>query len=354
MKSNSFRLIVSFLIVFAVSCEEPETVVTNFVHPDGSVTRRIEMRSPNDKSEDRFKTSDLQVPFDNTWTVRDSMEISDKGDTTWVRRAEKLFKNTTEIDNSYRNDSGANRGIVRKAEFSRKFRWFNTEYRFAEKIDKKMKYGYPIADFLNEEELKYFYSPESVKDVYQNGPDSLKYRAYGDTEDSKTDLWLSKSLVSEWIGIFSGFTEGKGGNDLSFKLLKAREDEFVTILTRNEQNFDSLWTNGILLRELIGEDNAQKFKTEADSAINIVTNNLLLDFKEYSVQIFMPGKLIGTNGFSDSSAVLMWPVESDFFLTDNYEMWAESRAANLWAWIVSGSFLLFVLTGLIIRKKKKG
>jgi hypothetical protein len=354
MNRKTLKLIILMVLMTVVSCEEPETVVTNYVHSDGSVTRRIEMRSIGNEDGDRFKISDLQVPFDNTWDVKDSLEINDKGDTTWVRRAEKLFNNIDEINNCYRADSGANREILRKTEFKRRFRWFNTQYRYAEVIDKKMEFGYPLSEFLNKEELGFFYSPESIKEVYQNGPDSLKFKAFGDSQDSKIDDWMTKSLVSEWIGIFSKLTKTKAGEDLSFQSLKAREDEFVNTLTRNEQDFDSLWSNGIMLRELIGEQNALKFKTEADSAINMVTNNLLLDFKEYSVRIVMPGKLISTNGYKDSSAVLLWPVKSDFFLTDSYEMWAESKVPNTWAWVVSGLFLLFVFTGLVIRIKKKG
>jgi len=68
----------------------------------------------------------------------------------------------------------------------------------------------------------------------------------------------------------------------------------------------------------------------------------------------MPGKVIGTNGFIDSSQVLLWPVKSDFFITEQYEMWAESKVPNLWAWILSGLFIVFVITGLAIRIKKKG
>jgi hypothetical protein len=79
-----------------------------------------------------------------------------------------------------------------------------------------------------------------------------------------------------------------------------------------------------------------------------------VNFKDYTVRIVMPGKVIGTNGFIDSSQVLLCPVKSDFFLTEPYEMWALSKIPNRWAWIVSGLFLVFVLTGVIIRVIKKG
>ena len=55
----------------------------------------------------------------------------------------------------------------------------------------------------------------------------------------------------------------------------------------------------------------------------------------------MPGNLTGTNGFIDSSRILLWPVKSDFFLTQKYEMWAESKVPNTWAWVVSGLFVVF-------------
>jgi hypothetical protein len=85
-----------------------------------------------------------------------------------------------------------------------------------------------------------------------------------------------------------------------------------------------------------------------------VESNILADFKNYSLRIVMPGKLIGTNGFIDSSGVQLWPVKSDYFLTEPYEMWAESKIPNIWAWIVSGLFLAFVLTGVVRRIIKKG
>jgi hypothetical protein len=348
MNRKSLKMVVFFILAMIMSCDEPETVVTNIVHPDGSVTRKIEMKN----MENKFKV--CQVPFDNTWIVRDSLEIDEKGDTTWVKRAEKLFKDVNEINNCYLADTGINKAASRKAEFRKKFRWFNTEYRFTEIVDKKMIYGYPVSDYLNPEELSWFYAPANVMDEKKQGSDSLKFKALNDTVSKKTDKWFMKDLVSEWIGTFSKLAERKAGNDMSFEALKAREDEFVKIAEGSDEKFDSLWTNGILLREFIGEANALKYKVEADSAIEIVTENVFFDFKDYTHRIIMPGKVIGTNGFIDSTNILMWPVKSDYFLTQQYEMWAESKTPNKWAWVLSGAFLLFVITGILYRMIKKG
>jgi len=349
MKRKSLESVIIMVLLMVFSCDTPETVVTDIVHTDGSVTRKIEMKN----NENKFKLSDLQVPFDSTWTMKDTITINEKGDTTWIKTAEKLFKNVDGINKSYLEDKGSNRAISRKAEFIKKFKWFNTEYRFTEMIDRTMSFGYPVKDFLDQEELKYFFSPESVHSEKLNGPDSLKYKALGDTIGKKVDKWSTKNMVSEWIGEFSGLTEGKAGNDMTWESLKKHEDEFVKIVEANNEKFDSIWAKGIILKEFIGDSNSIRFRTEADTALAVVGRKLFIKFNDYSVRIIMPGKIIGTNGFIDKTEVLLWPVKSDYFMTGPYKMWAESKISNTWAWIVSGIFLLFVLAGLIFRIIKK-
>jgi hypothetical protein len=347
---RKLKLIISLALVMAASCDDPETIVTNIVHPDGSVTRKIEMRN----IENKFKLSNLQVPFDSSWIIRDSLEISEKGDTTWVKRAEKLFESVEDINRQYAADSGANKNVARHAKFGKKFKWFNTQYNFTEIIDRKMKYGYPVSDFLNQDELQWFYTPDNLNTEKKNGADSLKYRVFSDTVDKKLERWYLKNIVSEWIGEFTLLTEGKADRDMDEGTLKQRENEFVRIVEKNINDFDSLWTEGTLLREFMGEANALKYKTEADSAANIATGRFWVSFKPYTVRTKMPGRLTATNGYVDSAGVLLWPVDSDYFLTEQYKMHAESKIPNLWAWIVSGLFLVFVCTGIILRKKRKG
>ena len=149
-------------------------------------------------------------------------------------------------------------------------------------------------------------------------------------------------------------TSGTAGADMTSEAMKSRESAVVSAIEANPQKADSLWTSGVLLQKLIGETIALKFKVQADTALSMVTRKITMDFRDYSMKINMPGKLIGTNGFIDSSRVLLWPVKSDFFFTEPYEMWAESKTTNTWAWIVSGIFVAFVLTGIILRSIKKG
>jgi hypothetical protein len=347
MKKINLRIILLLALMAVVSCDEPDTVVTNIVHTDGSVTRKIVIRYSNKG----LKKSDIQVPFDNTWTVTDSLEVGVKGDSTWIRRAEKLFKNDNEINSGYKNDSSTNGKIPREAHFSKRFKWFNTEYRFSEIIGKQIVNGYSVTDFLNEEELKYFYSPDYIIYNMENGADSLKYKVLSDSLNKKTDHWAIKNIASLWIKEFSRLTAGKSEPGLSVMSLNANLDHMVKIIEKTDMKFDSLWEKGVLLKEFIGEKDAVKFKTEGDSALDLAFKRYLFDFISYSERIVMPGKLMGTNGYIDSTRNLLWPVKSDFFVTDNYEMWAESKTPNIWAWVVSGFFLVFVFAGIILKRK---
>ncbi len=353
MKYKNLKMITAGALVLIASCNDPKTVVTDIVHDDGSITRKIEMKN----SENNFKVPEIQVPFDNTWTVRDSLEINEKGDTTWVKRAEKLFKNAEDINRDYKADSSYNKGISRKVAFSKNFKWFHTNYRFAEIIDKKLLHGYPVSDFLNKEEQGWFYSPENVKNKKENSVDSLKFKMLNDSVEAKTEIWFFKNIVSEWIGEFGKQISVKSPSGIDIDSLRSREDELVKVIEKideSEQNFDSLWNRGLILKDFIGEANALRYKEEADSALNLATESIFVTFRQYAVKMIMPGKVTGSNGFIDSTGILFWPVNSDFFLTEPYEMWAESKVPNLWAWIISGLFVVFVFTGIMVTNKRKG
>ena len=346
MKKFWFKFVTLLIMLIAFSCDEPVTVVTNIVHPDGSVTRKIDMRN----TKNTFEKSVLQVPFDDTWMVTDTCEVGKKGDTTWIKRAEKLFRNIDEINATYINDSSSNAKFPRNASFIRKFRWFNTSYRFSETVERRISGGYPLRNFLNDSELYYFYAPEDLKYNKLHGPDSLIYKALADTIDKKNLDWALKNFAALWAAEFAKLAAHKASPELSAKLPKTLETRFSEVLNENLEKFDSLWSAGVLPEKILGEQDAMKFKTEGDSAFTLATDILLIDYKNYSERIVMPGKLTRTNGYIDSTGSLMWPVNADLFFTDQYEMWAESKTPNIWAWILSGLFLVFVAAGIILKK----
>ncbi len=345
MKYKLLKNLALVALLFAVSCDEPQTLVTDIIHPDGSVLRRIEMRN----KKNNFKPSAVQVPIDSTWTIKDSIAIGAKNDTTWFRTAEKSFKNVGEINREYQSEKGINRKLSRNAAFTKKFRWFNTIYSFSETIDKSLLYGYPPEKFLSKEELEFFRLPESESSARLSGPDSIKYKLLKDKTEKDSEKYFWTSGVSEWIGEFSQLTRGRAGEEISERRLKLLEGAIVDSIINDKIKNDSL-----VISRFLGEDNYRKFKTEHDTAMAIIERRLdrYLSFSEYSVSFRMPGKLTSSNGFLLKDGQLVWPVRGEFFLAQPYVMEAESRSTNIWAWIISALFLVFVLGGIIFKIKK--
>jgi hypothetical protein len=345
MRRRTERTILTAMLLLVVSCNEPETIVTNYINADGTVTRKIEMR--NRKNE--FSPSDFKVPVDSSWTIKDSIEINGK-DTLFHKIAIKKFSNIDEINREYAVDKGINRNFSRKVIFKKKFRFFYTVCRFAEHIEKNIQHGYPVCNYLNNEELKFFYLPEIIVNEKLGSSDSLKIKILKDSVEAKTDKWLWSSIASEWIEEFVTLISQKSSAEPDRDSLKRNENRIVKILAGSSSKSDTS-----LIREIIGESNYRLYRAQADSSVSVIDKKIdrAISLKEYTIKAVMPGRVIGTNGFFDEKGELLWPVRWDLCFTENYEMWAESKITNTWAWIIAGIFLVFVASGIIFRKIKR-
>jgi hypothetical protein len=346
MKRKSLKIFSMSVLLLAVSCDEPETVVMNIVHTDGSITRRIEMRN----TKNNFGPEVVQVPLDSTWIMKDSISIGEKNDTTWFKTAEKSFKNVEEINKEYQNDKGLNKVVPRSASFTKKFRWFNTVYTFSEKLGNSLHSGYPPEKFFAKDELEFFYLPESISKEKLSGADSTKYKELNGRVKNKTDRYFWSCVVSEWIEEFSNLTAIRSGVKPEKEKLKLLEAQLVDTIMVFDTKGDSVFTH------FLDSHGYGKFTTEADSATAIIDKRLdgYMSFGGYTDIFVMPGRVMASNGFVLDKGEIMWPVSPEFFLSQPYVMHAESKMPNIWAWIVSGVFLLFVMGGVVLRLNKKG
>jgi hypothetical protein len=354
MKNFAVKTVIMLMVFAASSCIE--TTLTNIVHKDGSVTRQVVIKNTDNN---QFEFKDFAVPVDSTWAIKDTFEIGEKNDTTWIRNAEKTFRNTGEINLSYKCDSGANREFSREAGFRKKFHWFNTIYVYTESIEPALKYGYPVSDYLNTQELEYFYLPDNIAGDRANGPDSLHVKAVMDSAETASEKWMGMSLISEWKNEFSL----QGEKDPDWKADKKVLDNKDSLLFLQLKKFsdDSTKNSSVdsvvfaSLSEVFGSIFSEKYKTEIDSSLKIVEErmNKAYAFQGYELKTIMPGNLVATNGFINEKGEISWSIKMEHFLTCKYEMRAESRVSNTWSWWVSGIFVVFVGTGLIFRAYRK-
>lgn len=384
LKAKITLTLLSMVMLF--SCDY-ETQVINTVHKDGSISRKVVMKN----SEEKFEPEKYRVPVDSTWQTEIDTETDEEGDTTWILTAEKHFESVDEINEEYINDKGSNRDLERKAHFSKSFRWFTTVYRFSETVEKVMTVDCPASDFLSEEELRFLYLPGNVKTELKNGTDSLKYKALSDIVDIKSETWLWTGFVRQWIEIF--YDRFGDHPDLNIKKeeMLSKEPDFVNQIIEFEQTkeeeeeelLQDLEEEGldeediqnlekeakkdevddieILVTSVLGSKFYSTFTNEIDSSMSVLEKMTESFFaaENYDMEIRMPGKLVASNGYANTDTVpgnkggILWSVQGDYFLTQQYEMWAESQTSNYWAWGITALFIFFVITGFVVRSNKQ-
>jgi hypothetical protein len=338
------KIVIMFLMLSMLQgCDEPETIVTNIVHRDGSVTRQVEMRSSNEIDPNSYR-----VPVDSTWVTKKSIEVSPEGDTTWVMIAEKIFPDTDGINAEYRTGEDVNSYAVRSASFSRKFRWFVTLFRFAERVERTIQGGRPLTDYLNEDEMEFFVLPGSVSEELLSGGDSLVYQAISDRIDSLMYGWVMQGLVSGFVHNATELFNDEGAVIEIIDGFRSKEKELIELYTF-EVDLDSL------IPLVFKREYDAGYGHIIDSAIAVLSEGMDMHWsiRSYTLKTVMPGKLKGGNGYYTSSGEIAWQMKSELFLFDDFEFWAESYRQNIWAWILSGTFVLIAVSGLIFRRLRR-
>jgi hypothetical protein len=78
--------------------------------------------------------------------------------------------------------------------------------------------------------------------------------------------------------------------------------------------------------------------------------NDILGTMGYKNQVLMPGTLYSSNGDSVSGNLVSWNFDSFDCLIVDYEMKAESRVTNIWAFVITG---LVIAGGVVWLVRKK-
>lgn len=330
--------------MFFSSCGGPDALLINIVRENGSVERRVLLTYHKDE----FDLSDCQVPVDSTWDITRSFDISEDGDTTYSLTAVKVFESVELINRYYDEYKGSNPRMKRKAGFREKFRWFNTVYSYTETVERALR-GIEPEDYFSDQELEYFYMPEKLIDALLEGPDSTRIQeTMTDPLDKKKEEWFGKSLVRAFVSRVVDTVSVNPGIKVDTSKIFEKEEElsYSMIEDMEEQQ---------LVDSLLGEGFYENNSILVDTLLSDVEDEFLvaLETDPYMVQVVMPGELSSTNGYIDEDGNVLWEVKGEVFLSTDYNMWAESGTINLWAWIVTGGFVVFVLSGLIVRALRK-
>jgi hypothetical protein len=360
------QLLVFLLLIIPLleSCDIKETILTNMVHRDGSITRKVTVRT---NLREKLNFQEMEIPMDSTWKTEINWkkeqleEDSADLDTVWYLTAEKHFENVKAINSDYQNDNGINSSLKRKANFSKSFKWFTTVYRYSEKVDKLFLVECPMSEFFSVEETEFTYLPSEIQESLLASSDSLKYQPIAKKVEDKLGDYLITVMIREWIYRLYELIKDHPDFNMSLEEMLLREKDAVDYtLEENEQGDNPFYPEMELAKIIFGEDFNQTFQQEIQNTYGAMeASQQKIDLvSDYQVETRMPGRILRTNGYlitdqdiPDNLGV-RWTVGPFIVWGEDYEMWVESRENNYSIWAFTGLFLLFAVMGFYRKYKK--
>jgi hypothetical protein len=356
------------LLLLPGSCLE--YFVNTSVNRDGSITREYTVRGD---SSSIFNGS-LRIPSGIQWKISQRYEENDKkkdsSDKQYVYTASRKFETIKQFQDWLSSDTDSNT-IKIQVNLKKHFRWFYTYFEYTETYPMSFPFrNVPVDSFLTETEQSVLtedshtvYSPVEKKWIWKsdtiefkyNHADSIEMKNMEDRCGEKLELWMTSAIVSEFADIVKNIF----AKDPSFSNIRLKLSQHIEML-RNKaflSNDSTLTSTLILLVDSLTQTaKASELFAQNPSVLSDFENKLkIVDKNEYSddyeYRLSMPGQVFSTNAIKRGPASLSWKFGPMRFFIKDFEMKAESRAAN--PWIMAFTLLLSVFLIWILFVKKR-
>ena len=349
MKTN--KLIIGLIVLISMlfsACVDIE--VTTVLNSDGSLDRIVEVNSSSELKD----YANLPFPIDSSW------QISYKLDTTAKDKKhnyifKKHYSSVDEMNNDYQNIANSLSKFNRKVKIENKFRWFYTYITYEEKYEKLAKGNYrPFNQYLSdiEKEARKFDKGDSAENI--DNMDRKQVDAYLKDIDKKFEKWFEDNLKEEMLIAIEQDMKNNQVIEITKEALRAKSDTIYQLI-------DSLGGTDMKLQfysslnELFNTEEFDKIKKSKYSHLEEFEQRIEYIIKQtgFKYNLQMPGLLLDANTEVIKGNQLSWqfePIEAFFIETSQK---AKSRIINVWAFWVSGIFLLIVVIFLLLPVFKK-
>ena len=367
---NLTLLLWAIAVVCLFSCNTNKYDSTVKINEDGSCSREFIVLDPDsafmngDTSSNPFPMkidSSWKISWKNSSSKLDGM-FSPWPVKNWVRSrdtsqhliltvvAHKEYATVEAMARNFRYDHSQWNNIVQQISLKKKFRFFFTFYTYREVYPKySVLNRIPISNYLTDDEVKMFFLNNPKFDPGLNG---AEIKEILDGMDKKKDKWLNQSIFEEVYYILPKhlYLLNKPIIDSS-RFLRAK-DSVYNLLKDNDDlksNFALMLNKYFKTKEFTEVDSMKNFiATECDH----VEERIIKPFSvEINYNLIMPGVILQTSSKQAHGDTLTWKVEPYRFSFTDYELMAESRVANIWAFVVSALFLIIVTGSFFIKRK---
>jgi len=351
------------ICIFAVSCTNQDEMLT-VINPDGSCYREFVKNADSAfMNGDTAQNNPFPVDLDSGWKISWTY-LTPEIHTNWPVKNWKWNPGDTSrrIIITARHDYSDVKEMADKFSFKKsddwhnfrttaslekKFRWFYTYYNFKEVYPKIKTFDeVPFSKYLTDDEASFWFSgkPDLLK-----GMNGVEVREYIGDLENKYNSWFGHNLWNEeYKTLLANYNLLDPKPVSKNRLEQARDSVFGKNMTFSKNGEMDLKMDQCL-------DNY--FKTTAfstfwnrkESPMKIFEDNLdSLEFINYftksvDYQLQLPGKVIEPGNTVIQAGTLHWRLTAYRMVYNDYEITAQSRKANVWAFILSGIIVVFAI-----------
>jgi hypothetical protein len=371
-----------FYIIFAVavllfgSCEKAEYNMYTKINTDGSCYREICTTADSVfMVGDTVKCNPLPILLDKYWIIS-WQYITPEVHTNWpvknwrndtIKKDEKVsitvgrnYNSVEEMGSNFRFNNISWGKLNIKYNFEKKFRWFYTYYCYSEVYPEINKFKkIPLSKYLSNEEVEIYFKGNTFFLEGLNGEEMLDRLK---NISKSVNIWLNRNLYEESYQILSNNLNLLENYSVSkTRFLSIKDSVYNTyickVLNKEEPVEFGSELDPIKALDYYLKTNAfSKMESKNDTFLKNEFEHIDL-FTEYfnkelNYSLEMPGKIINTNSKIYDGNKIIWKIDAYRFAVSDYKIYADSRKANVWAFIVSGIVLVLALFSIFWRNKQ--
>jgi hypothetical protein len=386
MKST-IKLLLFLGVLFATSCSQPTDMLT-VINSDGSCYR--EFSEYADSAFLRGNTSPDHNPFpveiDSTWKIGWSFKnsglrtdfplskstldsilklTSKEGSTPKTALSPRLkskvnnlvfarrnYKSVEGMDTTFRLKKSNEWSLIKvKHRLEKQFRWFYTYYTYRETYPMiKTGFALPIENYMTKDEAQFWFTGKPNILQSMNG---LEMREYlGKIEDSY-NKWITQNLWNAEYKVLLNNYDSLSKKPVAKEQLQTLKDSIYNSKIKNLDDVDmekvlNSFFKTDAFSELWKNENSPMKKFEKD-----FNKKFTFFFSQsFNYKLILPGKIIQSGDAIIHGDTLVWKLSSYRLIPADYVIEAQSRKANVWAFILTGILALVVIASFLWKPKK--
>lgn len=234
------------------------------------------------------------------------------------------------------------------------FRWFYTYYTFTCHYSEITEKGPVSMDaYLNEEERKLLFQGDLGSCRAMNG---LELNGRLEDLNHKFERWFCRTQFELTYDMILHFATQSGDTAYLSRLVNDKQAIYSLGNQGNEESVDCPADHIVELLDTYYHTTyfsalCRKKGASIDSLLEERCRTLELFEHVMKYELTMPGELLSANTSLRDGNTVIWKVDAYRLLAANYTLMAESRSANIWAFIVTGVLVLFAIYCIIRRRR---